>query len=182
MCSTQENPDNTITLGFQGGTCITADFVVGADGIHSVIREHYIQDNAVYSGQVAYRGVVPIKDVAPFWKLDTYSVNWVAHDRHMLVYPISANRLMNVIAFVHVKDENLGELRESWSALAPREHLLKDMEGFEEQAMNVLKLMPEQVLKWKLNDRDPFEPWVFAKGKIVLLGDAAHPVLPHQGS
>ena len=167
---------------FRNETSTTADFVVAADGIHSVIREHYVKDNAVYCGQVAYRGVVDIEGVKPFWKLNTYSVNWVAHDRHILVYPISKNTKLNVVAFVHVPPEQLGELKESWSSQVPKEQLLRDMAGFEEQAMGVLKLMPDSVLKWKLNDRDPFEPWVFAKGRIALIGDAAHAVLPHQGS
>lgn len=177
----QENPDDTITLDFRDGTKTVADLVVGADGIHSHIREHYIQSEPVYCGQIAYRGVVPIKDVEPFWKLNTYSVTWVAHDRHILVYPISANEALNVIAFLHVKPEDLGDLKDNWKTHATREQLLKDMAGFDEQAMGILKLMPEQVMRWKLNDLDPLDQWVFAKGKIALLGDAAHPVLPHQG-
>lgn len=176
------NADKTITLYFKDGTETTADFVVGADGIHSVVREHFVQDDAVYSGQIAYRGVVDLEKVKPSWKYETYSVNWVAHDRHLFVYPISANRRMNVVGFKHVKAEDLGELRESWSSMGTREGMLKDFEGFEYQALNVIKCMPDQVLKWKLNDRDPFDPWVFADGRIVLLGDAAHAVLPHQGA
>lgn len=176
------NDDKTITLYFKDGTETTADFIIGADGIHSVIREHFVQDDPIYSGQIAYRGVVDIEKVKPFWKYETFSVNWVAHDRHLFVYPISANTRMNVVGFKHVKPDELGELKESWSSMGTREGMLKDFDGFEDQALGVIACMSEKVLKWKLNDRDPFDPWVFADGRIVLLGDAAHAVLPHQGA
>lgn len=176
------NPDKTITLSFKDGTEKTADFVIGADEIHSVIREHFVQDDPVYSGQIAYRGVVDIEKVKPFWKYETYSVNWVAHDRHFFVYPISANTRLNVIGFKHVEADDLGELKESWSSMGTREGMLDDFAGFEDQALDVIRCMPDQILKWKLNDRDPFDPCVFADGRIVLLGDAAQAVLPHQGT
>ena len=86
----------------------------------------------------------------------------------MPVYPISANTALNVIAFVHLEADGQGELKENWKSLASREQLLKDMTGFEEQAMGILRLMLEQAMRWKLNDQDPFEPWVFAKARIVL--------------
>ena len=143
----QENTDDTIALDFRDGTRTIADLVVGADGIHSHISEHFIQSEPVYRGQTAYRGVVPIEDVEPFWKLNTYSVTWVAHDRHILVYPISANKALNAIAFLHVKPEDLGALKGNWKTHATREQLLKDMAGFDEQATGILQLMPEEVVR-----------------------------------
>ena len=176
-----ENADDTVTLGFRDGTETTVDLCVGADGINSGIRGHFVKAEPVYCEQIAYRGVVNVEDVEPWWKLDTYSVTWVSHDRHLLVYPISANRKINVIAFVHVKKEDLGALKDERKIETTNEQICKDMAGFDEAAMRILKLLPPDTMRWKLEDIDPLDRWVYSKGKVVLLGDAAHPVLPHQG-
>ena len=177
---TQETEDG-VQVQFRDGTDVIADLVIGADGIHSAVRGTYVNDQAVYSGVVAYRGLVDITQITPWWVNDSDAVAWCAQGRHLLFYPISNHRIENVVGFVRVPRHELGELQESWTSEGTRDELIKDMEGFDDRAIRLLKLLPEKVGKWKLNDRNPFDTWTFSQGRVVLLGDAAHALLPHQG-
>lgn len=78
-------------------------------------------------------------------------------------------------------ESKLGGLRESWTSTGERSQLAKDFEDFEETVSKVIGCMDEKPSKWILNDREPLEQWVWASGKVVLMGDAAHAMLPHQG-
>jgi len=98
----------------------------------------------------------------------------------MLVFPISQNKLLNVVAFVTVPHERLGDLRESWSSIGSREDLARDFEGFNDVVQKIIALMPATPSRWVLNDREPLQQWV--DGRVVLVGDAAHAMLPHQGA
>ena len=73
-------------------------------------------------------------------------------------------------------------MKESWTATGNRDDTLKAFENFDETIEKVIRLLPENPSKWVLNDRDPLDQWVFAGGKVVLMGDAAHAMLPHQGA
>lgn len=85
------------------------------------------------------------------------------------------------MAFVAVPESELGNLRESWTSKSRREDAERDYVDFDEIVRKVIELMPSEISKWKLNDREPLEQWTFFGGKVVLLGDAAHAMLPHQG-
>lgn len=98
----------------------------------------------------------------------------------MRVCPISANKVLNVVAIVTVGWENLGDLRESWTATGSREDLAREFEDFNGLVRRIIALMPEKPSKWVLNDREPLPQWV--DGRSVLLGDAAHAMLPRQGA
>lgn len=158
-----------------------ADLVIGADGIHSAVRNTYIRDKALYSGLISYRGVIDMDQIRPWWKLPGFSHAWCGPGRHLLVYPISRDsRLLTFVGFVSVPPERLGDLGESWTSKGRREEFLRDMAGFCEDATRIVELTPEVIDKWKINDRNPVDQWVFAGGHVVLLGDAAHALVPHQ--
>ena len=169
-------------IEFGDGTTATANLIVGCDGIHSSIRSQFTPDDYTYSGRVAYRGLVPIEDIKAWWPLQSYSASWLCKDRHLLVFPISRNKTMNIVAFVTKLEEEVSGMRESWTATGQRAELEKDFEGFEETIQRVIACMPPQPSKWLLNDREPLEQWVFCHGKVLLMGDAAHAMLPHQGT
>ena len=78
-------------------------------------------------------------------------------------------------------EETLGGLRESWTPTGERSQLAKDFEDFEETVRKVIGLMDAKPSNRILNDREPLKQWVWASGKVVLMGDAAHAMLPHQG-
>ena len=124
---------------------------------------------------------MPIEKVESWWPFQSYSVSWLSRGKHFFVFPISQNKILNIVAFVSVPEERLGGLKESWTSTGDREECAKDFEGFEENVKKVIDLMPAHPSKWLLNDREPLEQWAFANGKVVLMGDAAHAMLPHQG-
>jgi len=154
---------------------------VGCDGIHSQIRAQFVPDKPSYSGRIVYRGLLPLKDTADFWPFDSYAVSWLAKDKHFLVFPISQNKTLNVVGFVSKPLEELGGLKESWTCSAPREELEKEYEGWDPTVQKVIACMQPNPGKWLLNDRELLPQWSFMNGKCVLLGDAAHAMLPHQG-
>lgn len=168
-------------IHFKDGTTAIANLVVGSDGIHSSLRAQYCPENPTYSGRIAYRGLVPTSKIEAWWPLQTYSVSWLCKDKHFIVFPVSQNQTLNIVAFVSTPETKLGGLRESWTSTGERSQLARDFEDFEETVRRVIECMDEKPSKWILNDREPLEQWIWAGGKVVLMGDAAHAMLPHQG-
>ena len=160
-----------------------ANLVVGADGIHSTVRSHFAaRDSPRYAGQIAYRGLLPMSAVSPSWPFSTYAVSWVGSSKHFLVFPISRNQTLNVVAFVGKSENELGDLKESWTSSADRGELEMEFAGWDPTLRHLIGRMERRVGKWKINDRDLLEKWVYLDGRVVLLGDAAHAMLPHQGA
>lgn len=172
---------DTVTLHFADNTSYPADLVISADGIHSPIRAQFIHDTPMYSGQIAYRGVIPIKSL-PNWPLQSYSACWLAKHRHFLVFPISSNTELNIVAFVTKSEREIADVKESWTSTCDRKDVENDFEGFEQTVQEIIKLMPDQPSKWRINDREPLDRWHYMSGKVILLGDAAHAMLPHLGA
>ncbi|KAL6241380.1 hypothetical protein RBB50_011644 [Rhinocladiella similis] len=181
-CRKLTEQGDQVHIEFENGTTAKANLVIGCDGIHSAVRAQFTSDNPEYSGRIAYRGLVPISDIEDWWGFETYSVTWLGKNRHFLCFPISQNRTLNIVAFVAEKEENLGDLKESWTAIGEKAEVLEAFKGFEEKVQKLIQLMPEQPSKWLINDRKPLDQWVYLGGKAVLLGDAAHAMTPHQGA
>ncbi|KIN02438.1 hypothetical protein OIDMADRAFT_40388 [Oidiodendron maius Zn] len=179
-----EDHGSTVSINFADGTTAAAHLVIACDGIHSTIRSQFAIDKPSYSGRIAYRGVLPLSGTAisSNWTYPSLTVSWLAPDKHFLVFPISQNRLLNVVAFVTKPESELGGLKESWKSSAPREDLEKEYEGWTDYVQKIIGAMDPVVSKWKLNDRELLSQWCYMDGKVVLSGDAAHAMLPHQGS
>lgn len=175
ICLSQDI-NGKVLLHFADRTTSTADFVIGCDGIHSTIRSQYIVDEPQYSGRIAYRGLVPIDSLKGWWPFPTYSASWLGIDKHILVYPISKNKMLNVIAFVTEDRATLGDVKESWTATGDRQELASKFSDFSQTVRRIVDRMPAQPTKWLLNDREQIPQWTFAGGKLTLLGDAAHAV------
>lgn len=136
----------------------------------------------MYSGQIAYRGVIPISSLASKWPFKSYSAAWLAKHRHFLVFPISGNRELNIVAFVTKSEREVADVKESWTSVCEKKDVEEDFDGFEETVQEIIKLMPEKPSKWRINDREPLDRWHYMDGKVILLGDAAHAMLPHLGA
>ncbi|KAH8803497.1 hypothetical protein F5884DRAFT_681671 [Xylogone sp. PMI_703] len=180
FCS-QEVGD-TMILTFADGSRVTADLVVGADGIHSCVRSHFLHDDAKFDEMVVYRGLCPVSELESWWPFNTYSAMWVAPRRYFLVYPVSKGTMVNIGAFITTSKEELGDGVESWTLTGDRDDIEKEFAEFEDTVHRVVHHMDKKPLKWILYDRDPCKQWVFADGKVVLLGDTAHAMVPHQGA
>ncbi|KAF2769638.1 FAD/NAD(P)-binding domain-containing protein [Teratosphaeria nubilosa] len=176
-----EDFQDRVRLHFADSSIVEANMVIACDGIHSAVRSQFVVDNAIFSGQIAYRGVIPIKSI-PFWPFDTYRVAWLAKHRHLLVSPMAANKSLNIVAFVTKSESEVADVKESWTSTCERKDAVDDFAGFDEPAQQVIRLLPEKPSKWKINDRLPLNQWHYMGGKVVLLGDAAHAMLPHLGA
>lgn len=108
-------------------------------------------------------------------------MSWLGKNKHFLCFPISRNQILNVVAFVGKPENELGNLKESWTSTADRSELEAEYQGWDPTMQHIISCMEQKVGKWRINDRDLLEKWVYLDGKVVLLGDAAHAMLPHQG-
>jgi salicylate hydroxylase len=150
---------------------VSADVVIGADGIHSVVRQAVVPDiRARFSGLSAFRCLVSA-DRAPAVALRPVQTLWLGPGRHLVHYPISSGRLVNVVAFVPA-----GEWRtESWTAEGQVEDFISEFEGWAGPVGDLARSATE-TRRWAIYDRDPLERWT--DGRVALLGDAAHAMLP----
>jgi salicylate hydroxylase len=180
-----EQPETgTVLVRFADGSSTVANLVIGCDGIHSSIRAQVakaVDTPPHYSGRIAYRGLLPLATIADDWPYDSFAISWLAPNKHFLLFPISSNRTLNVVAFVSKPESALGDLKESWTSSAPRKELEDEFAGWDPIVQRVIRAMEPRPGKWKINDRELLSQWCFMGGKVVLSGDAAHAMLPHQG-
>jgi salicylate hydroxylase len=158
---------------FADGATAEGDIVIAADGIHSELR-HYAAppSRPVFHGSVAYRGVMP-RDLIPDWPTDRWLM-WLGKARHFLTFPVRAGQLINYVGFVPAD----AEMKESWSAPGDPDVLRREFEGWDPR-IGALLSQVQKTFRWALYDREPLAAWT--KGRLTLLGDAAHPMLPHLG-
>lgn len=168
-------------IHFADGTTADANTVIGCDGIHSAVRNQFVIDKPMFSGIIAYRGVIPISEISE-WPFPSYSVCWIAKHRHFLVFPISQNKQLNIVAFVTKGEEEVADVKESWTSSCDLQDVKNDYKGFDKYVQELIGLMPKEPSKWKINDRKPLDLWHYMDGKVILLGDAAHAMTPHLGA
>jgi salicylate hydroxylase/6-hydroxynicotinate 3-monooxygenase len=160
-----------VRLDFADGTSARADAVIGADGVHSVVREVLLGPEAPrFTGRVAYRTVYPVELLGGL-RLDP-SCKWWGPDRHIVIYYISGGREVYFTTSVPEADWQV----ESWSATGSLTDLRAAFEGFHPHVGAVLEACP-QVHKWAIFERDPLPAW--HGRRVVLLGDACHPMTPY---
>ena len=171
-CVSLTQRDDRVEVRFHNGATAAADVVVGADGIHSTVREAILgKDQPHFSGHVAYRGLVPATRVAHLG-LEVEASSWWGADHHFVHYFVGAGaRYLNWVAVTP------GEWRvESWTAEGEVAEALKEFEGWHPQVRAMIESV-DATNRWALYDRDPLPRWTV--GRVTLMGDAAHPMLPY---
>ncbi len=164
---------DTGRVSFANGAIAAADVVIAADGIHSELRHNVVPPSRpVFSGSVAYRGLVPHAAV-PDWPNDAWLM-WLGKGKHFLTFPVRAGRLINYVGFVPADEE----MKESWSAPGDPDVLRREFAGWDPRIETLLRQV-QTTFRWALYDREPLPTWT--RGRLTLLGDAAHPMLPHLG-
>src|SRR4051812_26758356 len=158
---------------FANGATAEAEVVVGADGIHSELRPHvYPPSHPVFHGTISYRGLVP-RERLPGWPMDRWEM-WAGPQKHFLVFPVRHGTMVNYVGFMPTDEQ----MKESWSAPGDPAVLRGEFEGWDPRIAEVLAQV-DKTFRWALYDREPLPRWT--NGRLTLLGDAAHPMLPHLG-
>ena len=162
------------TISFADGSSASADVVIGADGIHSMVREAlWGPESPRFSGSAVWRGLVPATSVTHL-DLPVVSCATLGPDRHFVHYYVAAGRLVNWVAVAPTETWTL----ESWTAPAHLNDALEDYEGWNPTVRGLMTAVGDApVYRWALYDRDPLPRW--GEGPVTLLGDACHPMLPY---
>ncbi|WP_171165438.1 FAD-dependent monooxygenase [Streptomyces sp. I05A-00742] len=175
-CTGVDRTRDGVVLRFADGSEAEADAVVGADGIHSAVRGAVFgPDGAVFSGASGYRALVPLERLPHLPELaEPVLWLWLGPGRHVVVYPVAGGRLLNFLAVVPDPAWTV----ESWVAEGSTADLLAAFEGWHPALTSILAAA-DRPGRWALYDREPQRVWT--RGRVTLLGDAAHAMLPHHG-
>nr|POE71855.1 6-methylsalicylic acid decarboxylase ata [Quercus suber] len=173
----------SLHLHFKDGTDATADCVIGADGVHSAVRRHILGDDhpaldPVFTGSVAYRGLVPMRDAeaALGERFAQNSTILVGQGGCIMTYPIDFGAIMNVVAI----NSSYKHWDGPWVQKAEYSKIAGEFSAWGSQAQKLLKLLDTpETAAWSMWD-DPRAP-TFFKGRVVMIGDAAHASTPFQG-
>ena len=168
-CTGFDTSANGVTLSLADGERITGDAIIGADGIHSVVRQTLFgADKAEFTGFMAWRGLCPKETLPP--ALMRHG-GWIAPASHIMHYPVRKGALLNVIAVVERSDWQ----KESWYDRGTHDEWLADFPGWHDDARAMIA-STDQPFKWALMVRMPLPRW--SVGNATLLGDACHSTLP----
>jgi salicylate hydroxylase len=167
--------DRAATARFADGSTIEADIVVGADGIHSVVRESLFGADAPrFTGCICWRGMAPVEAVPRDINIKDGGM-WMGPHGHVVHYPVRRGELLNIVA--HIDSDAWTE--ESWTRECDVSEVTTTYAGWN-SALTRLYPCSERWYKWALYDRDPLEKW--SRGRATLLGDSAHAMLPYLGT
>jgi salicylate hydroxylase len=173
----QNTPDGAV-LRLADGREVEADVVIGADGIHSVVREKLFgKAEARFTNQICWRLILPMEelldaaDKLPVPLDGMEYTGWLGPTGHVLFYPLRGGKLLNIFA----GRVSAQWADEQWAVPSDMNEMLEAYAGWHPGLLHVMSRAKE-TYKWGIRDRDPLAHWV--DGSIALLGDAAHPMMP----
>lgn len=162
-----------IGIATEQGRRFEAEVLIGADGIHSTVRQALFgADRPRFAGNVAWRALVPAERVTHL-NLDKVAEVWMGPNRSLVRYYVAAGRLLNWIGITRAKESEI----ESWSAKGRVADALELWGDWHPVVRGMIEATPpDNLFRMGLYDRDPLDAWT--RGRIAILGDAAHPMLP----
>jgi salicylate hydroxylase len=170
-CTGLDSRRGALRLHFADGHSAEADVVIGADGVHSAVRNAVFGASpATYSGICAFRALVPA-GAAPHFARRPAQTLWIGPGHHLVHYPVCAGEMVNLVAFAPAGDYTT----ESWTATATVEEFLAEFDGWDPRLAGLIRAAGTPG-RWALLDRAPLPRW--SQGSATLLGDAAHPMFP----
>lgn len=186
--------DDKVNVSFTDGTDYQCDLLIGADGIKSTIRNYVLQGMGEplieprFSGTCAYRGMIDSEQLRATYRavgVDERLVDvpqmYLGLDAHVLTFPVKQGCLINVVAFVSDRTSSNSEWPKevSWVKKVSQEQMLDAFSGWSDAVVELLKCIPEPTY-WALHDLNELAGYNY--GRVGLMGDAAHAMLPHQGA
>jgi salicylate hydroxylase len=163
--------EDLVVLESENQPRLTADVLIGADGVHSRVRQGLFgADKPGFTGVIAWRGVIPMEKV-PAHLQRMVGTNWVGPGGHVIHYPLRGGKLMNFVGALNRNDWRV----ESWSARGTTAELAADYAGWHADVQALIHAIPAP-FKWALMTRAPLERW--SVGRVSLLGDACHSMVP----
>jgi salicylate hydroxylase len=168
-----EQDESGVRLSFADGSTAEADVVIGADGVHSVVRQAVDDTPATtFSGQIAWRCLIPAQQASEF-ALQPVQRIWIGPERHVTHYPIRNRMWVNAVAITPAREWT----PESGATAADASDVVAEFEGWNSKLTDLLAACTTS--RWALLEREPLARW--AAGRIALLGDSAHPMFPFLG-
>ncbi len=163
-----------VRVTLHDGRVLDTELLVGADGIRSVVRRHVLGDDQPrFTGQVAWRCLVPTERIPPALRTDLVSTIWCGPHNHAVTYYLRAGSVLNFVGCVERPWEE-----ESWTARRPWAELDADYAGWHPMVRAVVDHVDrDQCFRWALNNREPSTRW--SSQRITMLGDAVHATLPY---
>jgi salicylate hydroxylase len=170
-----EEHSDRVVLTFANGTQTEAEYVIGADGVRSVIRQAlYGADNPTYTGQMVWRALLNANDVPEDVLEPTGHIQWVGPGCHLLAYYIRARKFVNIVT----QEDTDKWVEEGWSTRGDPDEMRASFPNPEPRLKKLLSIVTE-CSKWGLFTRPLTQNW--GRGRVQLIGDAAHAMLPNAG-
>ena len=172
VIAVDQNNSRVVIRTDEGGEFEGA-MLIGADGIHSVVREQLFgPQSPTFTGNVAWRGLIPASKL-PAGLINPTATAWWGPRKHFVHYYVRSGEMVNCVCVV----EKQGWEVESWNEAGDHSELKADFSGWHETVQVLIDNMdPAACFKWALFDRPPMARW--SEGRVTLSGDACHPTLP----
>lgn len=169
-----EQDDDGVTVTLSSGEQIRGEALIGADGIHSRARQQLFGlSQARFTGAVIWRGLIPLERL-PEAMRDRNGETWIGPDGHISLYPVRRGELINFVG--HLDRDEWKE--DSWIVPGDTAELASDFSGWHEEIQTFIRNI-DKPTKWGLFVHDTLPQW--SVGRVTLLGDACHPMLPYLG-
>lgn len=189
-----EADEDQVTVCFIDGQDVTFDYVIGCDGIRSVVRNHVLDSHQLprsepqFSGTWAYRGIIKYQDYKQAIEKLGRDVEiadvpqmFLGKDKHILTFPIRQGEEINIVAFKSDRTQTVLAENIPWTMAASKQQMLADFSDWSESCKALLVLIDSPTI-WALHEIQPLETYKNSTNNVILIGDAAHAMLPHQGA